>query len=344
MMTRIVRTVRMQAPVVARAMMAGVVIAVLGPSPALHAAGIDAFLKIENQTGQVVDTDAEHSWVEVFGFTQGVESETTIGSPTGGAGAGKMQGKACTLSLGQDRCLASSINACAKGESRDLTLQVVRETSGGFAMMTELHFENAFVSSVKCEMSGGEQPVFAVGLEYVRLTWTTTWYPNTGPGGGIGTARGAGFDFAENRIFETVSTVLAPGDYAEGSGPGPVDPDGDHDGMLDAWETANGLNPANAADAGLDRDKDGQSNKDEFLAGTNPSSGGSFFRATMSSATPGSVRLSWNSVAGKSYKVWASQELGGGFAVIATVNGLAGETSHTASMAGGRFFKVTVGE
>ena len=324
-------------------MAVGLAAAMLWAGAALPAAGIDAFLKIEDQTGQVVDTDAEHSWVEVFGFTQGVESETTIGSPTGGAGAGKMQGKTCILSLGQDRCLASLVNACAKGESRDLTLQVVRETSGDFAMMTELHFENAFVSSVKCEMSGGEQPVFAVGLEYMRLTWTTTWYNTTGPGA-IGTARGAGFDFAENRIFETVSTVPALGDFAEGSGPGPVDPDADHDGMLDAWETANGLNPTNAADATQDRDNDGRSNKDEYLAGTNPSSGGSFFRATMSSATPGSVRLSWNSVAGKSYKVWASQEPGGGFAVIATVSGLAGETSHTANMASGRFFKITVGE
>lgn len=46
--------------------------------------------------------------------------------------------------------------------------------------------------------------------------------------------------------------------------------DSDGDGMHNSWETANGLDPNNAADANLDRDGDGASNKAEYLAGTNP--------------------------------------------------------------------------
>jgi len=46
--------------------------------------------------------------------------------------------------------------------------------------------------------------------------------------------------------------------------------DSDSDGMPDAWESANGLNPNNPADALSDSDGDGLSNYDEFLKGTNP--------------------------------------------------------------------------
>ncbi|WP_035604220.1 PQQ-dependent sugar dehydrogenase [Haloferula sp. BvORR071] len=48
-----------------------------------------------------------------------------------------------------------------------------------------------------------------------------------------------------------------------------VDPDGDDDGMPDAWETANGL-LVGTNDSLLDADADGLLNRDEYLRGTNP--------------------------------------------------------------------------
>ncbi|MEW6355162.1 MAG: pectate lyase [Planctomycetota bacterium] len=41
--------------------------------------------------------------------------------------------------------------------------------------------------------------------------------------------------------------------------------DSDQDGMPDGWETAQGLNPHDAADANADRDKDGYTNIEEYL-------------------------------------------------------------------------------
>lgn len=41
--------------------------------------------------------------------------------------------------------------------------------------------------------------------------------------------------------------------------------DSDNDGMPDSWEAKNGLNPKSAADASLDRNKDGYSNIEEYL-------------------------------------------------------------------------------
>src|SRR6185503_20185094 len=43
-------------------------------------------------------------------------------------------------------------------------------------------------------------------------------------------------------------------------------PDTDKDKLPDAYETANGLNPNSAADASADKDGDGISNRDEYLA------------------------------------------------------------------------------
>ncbi len=46
-------------------------------------------------------------------------------------------------------------------------------------------------------------------------------------------------------------------------------PDLDHDGLPDAWEIANGLNPM-VANAGVDLDGDGRTNIEEYNANTNP--------------------------------------------------------------------------
>ncbi|MCK5612242.1 right-handed parallel beta-helix repeat-containing protein [Candidatus Pacearchaeota archaeon] len=47
-------------------------------------------------------------------------------------------------------------------------------------------------------------------------------------------------------------------------------PDSDNDGMPDAWETANGLDPYDGSDAVLDGDSDGLTNLQEYDSGTNP--------------------------------------------------------------------------
>ncbi|MHC4581924.1 MAG: pectate lyase family protein [Planctomycetota bacterium] len=52
------------------------------------------------------------------------------------------------------------------------------------------------------------------------------------------------------------------------SGPAPVD--SDHDGMPDAWESKFELDPKDASDNKQDQDKDGYTNLEEYLNGTDP--------------------------------------------------------------------------
>ena len=85
--------------------------------------------------------------------------------------------------------------------------------------------------------------------------------------------------------------------------PGPVagNPDSDHDGMPDAWETAHGLNPNDPSDALTDADLDGVSNLNEYLSGTDPQDPLSVLKLTIISVTP--ATLQFTPMANKSYTI-----------------------------------------
>ncbi|MEI6085560.1 MAG: alpha-amylase family glycosyl hydrolase, partial [Verrucomicrobiota bacterium] len=97
--------------------------------------------------------------------------------------------------------------------------------------------------------------------------------------------------------------------------PDPLNPDKDGDGLPDAWETANSLNPNSATgDNGADgdKDRDGMTNLQEYLAGTNPNDPNSVLKITNIAYQNGNVDVDWTSVPGKNYAVEASTNLVGG--------------------------------
>jgi pectate lyase len=88
-------------------------------------------------------------------------------------------------------------------------------------------------------------------------------------------------DPVDERIIESVRTgkvtfrngiIMTPNDVGGwpryNSTPAPVD--SDHDGMPDQWETRFGLNPRDPSDGPADMDKDGYTNVEEWLNGTDP--------------------------------------------------------------------------
>jgi hypothetical protein len=88
-----------------------------------------------------------------------------------------------------------------------------------------------------------------------------------------------------------------------------ANPDSDNDGLPDAWESANGLNPADPADAIRDPDGDGMDNTFEFTAGTDPQSGASVLRLRAAGYSAAGQALRLPSVAGKSYLIEYSENL-----------------------------------
>lgn len=78
----------------------------------------------------------------------------------------------------------------------------------------------------------------------------------------------SGKPMTETGIIKDISEV---GGYPELTfDPKKVAVDTDGDGMPDEWEKKNNLNPKDASDGAKDADKDGYTNVEEFLNGTNP--------------------------------------------------------------------------
>ena len=79
--------------------------------------------------------------------------------------------------------------------------------------------------------------------------------------------------------------------------------------MPRAWEIANGLSDSNAADASADPDHDGFTNRQEYLAGTNPHDGNSYLKVGQfnviqnANGTTATSTISWVPVAGRLYAV-----------------------------------------
>ncbi len=86
--------------------------------------------------------------------------------------------------------------------------------------------------------------------------------------------------------------------------------DTDGDGLPDAWETANGLNPASAADRHADSDGDGVGALGEYLAGTDPQNGASFLKVDLNNGWP--IQLSFGAVSNRTYAVEYLEDFGPG--------------------------------
>jgi hypothetical protein len=85
--------------------------------------------------------------------------------------------------------------------------------------------------------------------------------------------------------------------------------DSDGDGLPDAWELANGLNPNDPNDADGDADGDGLSNRKEYMAGTfafDPNDG---FRLTLTGMIAGASEMEFLAIRGRTYRIQASANL-----------------------------------
>ena len=91
--------------------------------------------------------------------------------------------------------------------------------------------------------------------------------------------------------------------YATGA---PTDPDANANGLPDDWEQE--FFQGQTVDPDADSDGDGSSNRMEYIAGTNPTDRNSVFKPT-GALSEGLYRLPMQTVAGRTYKVFATKNL-----------------------------------
>ena len=112
--------------------------------------------------------------------------------------------------------------------------------------------------------------------------------------------------------------------------------DADLDGISDTWERSHGLNYLTATDATLDADGDGRTNRQEFLAGTNPQLASDYLHSTGISRSGNILTLNFaGTMAGRTYQLESSTTLGSWGGVGAPFTASGATTSLTTPFLGG---------
>lgn len=128
----------------------------------------DAFLKLDGIEGESADHKHKGE-IEVLSFSWGITNTTTIGSATGGAGAGKATVHDFSIIKMIDASSPLLFEKCCTGEhiaSGTFTL-VDRQTGLGFY---KVNFDQIFISGVQPAANpGGGVPTESVSLNFGRI-------------------------------------------------------------------------------------------------------------------------------------------------------------------------------
>ncbi|MGZ5503995.1 MAG: type VI secretion system tube protein Hcp [Chthoniobacterales bacterium] len=266
-------------------------------------------------------TEPNHQgWIEAFAFSAGASNPATIGPGGGTAGITTLSSVDVVKLL--DKTSPKLAKAVAAGTNLgNVILDVVNSASG--LPVYHIILRNAIASS---DQLGGssELPVETISLEFEAIEWTYNYQG----------------DSETMAYWDRINVIGGPGPMPTPTPAAQQDTDGD--GIPDAYEMDNGLNPL-VNDANGDKDGDGVSNIGEYRAGTRANDANSVFRVHGISRGNGTILITWSSVTNRIYTIQKGPGVNGPWTNVQSgIPAAQSETSRTVPMdATVLFYQVT---
>jgi len=159
----------------------------------------DAFLKIDKVPGE--SKDKKHAGeTEIYSFSFGANNPTTIGSASGGAGAGKVSFSSFNFMKKTDSASPLLFQFCCSGQHLDTAALTLRK-AGGDAQLEYLkwNFKEVFIESIQWAGSSGGDDAPSESVSFVYGQQTIDYQPQGAKGTAEGGAIHGGWDVTTNK-------------------------------------------------------------------------------------------------------------------------------------------------
>ena len=157
---------------------------------------VDYFLKIKGVDGE--STDEKHKGeIELLSFSFGATNHVSIGSASGGAGAGRVAMSEFNFQKKIDKASAVLLQSCCTGAHFDTVTLTCRKAGKEQQQFLTIEFSTVFVSSVQYSGSAGSDvlPSDSVSLAFGKIKFE---YKEQKPDGSLGGAIIGGWDLIKN--------------------------------------------------------------------------------------------------------------------------------------------------
>lgn len=125
---------------------------------------VDAFITFEKTS---VGVEPEGFQIKDFSF--GIENPTTIGSATGGAGAGKIKFNEFTIKKTTDSASATFFKNCCAGAHYKTVIIEMRKAGRDSMEFLRFKFETVFTTKIDWSGPGDEGPEESITFVYGKL-------------------------------------------------------------------------------------------------------------------------------------------------------------------------------
>jgi type VI secretion system secreted protein Hcp len=157
-------------------------------------AGNDYFLKVDGIPGESQDKTHANE-IELESFSWGASNTGSIGSATGGAGAGKVQFQEFSFVQKTNKASSLLLQRTADGGHIPSALLTIRRAGKAVSEFLKIKLSDVIVSSFTQSADGGDYPVEEVGLKFAKIEFE--YHPQQADGS-LGAAFKSGWDLKKN--------------------------------------------------------------------------------------------------------------------------------------------------